>query len=63
MANWCLVCGRCGLAFAESVIADATLGNFLFPAKPTLPIGGKEFECPRCLRKAIYETSDYIYRA
>ena len=62
MPIWCLQCGSCGFNFAESVIPDNTI-SFFFPVKPALPIGGSEFECPHCGRKAVYESSDYIYRA
>ena len=62
MASWWLRCGNCELTFAESVI-DNTIWSFLLPAKPTLPVGGSDFECPHCGRKAIDESRDYIYHA
>ena len=64
MPSWFLQCGSCGLTFAESVIADKTIWTFLFPAaKPALPVGGSDFDCPHCGHKAVYETTDFIYRA
>jgi DNA-directed RNA polymerase subunit RPC12/RpoP len=65
MSSWNLPCRNCKALFAESAIAEdqALLWRMFFPAKPKLPSGGSEFECPHCGHKAVYETSDYVYRA
>jgi hypothetical protein len=63
MATWCLQCGSCALSFADSVIPDNALWGIFFPPKPVLPVGGREFQCPHCGHSAVYESSDFIYRA
>jgi len=46
-----------GLAAVELLI------RIFFPAKPALPVGGSELEGRHCGQKAVFETTDFIYRA
>ena len=60
MAAWGLKCANCNKQFAQLAIED-TLEGYFFPAKSAFPVGGKEFECPNCGRKATYQRTDFVY--
>lgn len=61
MANWTLTCKRCSRAFKHSQIKD-TLENYFMPAKPDVPAGGAECECPHCGAKFRYQKDDLTYQ-
>ncbi|HTX13940.1 MAG TPA: hypothetical protein VMD77_01510 [Candidatus Baltobacteraceae bacterium] len=62
MANWGLTCKGCGATFRYSEITEATLEDYLMPAKPDIPLEGMERECPRCKAKFTYQKSELIYQ-
>ena len=60
MAAWGFTCANCNKQFAQFEIED-TVENYFFPEKPDFPKGGKEFECPNCGHKAMYQRIDLAY--
>jgi hypothetical protein len=60
MASWVLTCRRCHQRLAQFNIED-NLENLFEPAKPDFPSCGKEFECPNCGQKTVYERTDLLY--
>jgi DNA-directed RNA polymerase subunit RPC12/RpoP len=57
MAAWVFTCANCDKQLAQFEIEN-TVENYFFPEKPDFPKGGKEFECPNCGHKAMYQRSD-----
>jgi DNA-directed RNA polymerase subunit RPC12/RpoP len=62
MAAWGFTCANCNKQFAQFRTEDTVEGYF-FPAKSDFPKGGKEFECPNCGHKAMYQRTDLDYMA
>ncbi len=62
MSNWALKCKQCGSPFTFAEIED-TLENYFLPARPVLPKEGLLQECPSCLTKLSYLSTELIYRA
>jgi len=60
MAAWGLGCVNCNQRLAQFAIEDL-LENLFLPEKPSFPKGGKEFECPNCGHKAMYQRKDLAY--
>ena len=60
MAAWHLSCRNCNQRLARLDIED-DFENLYLPARPDLPKGGKEFECPNCGHKAVYHQTDVTY--
>jgi len=62
MASWNLTCRDCKNVFHHSDIDDTSvMARWFGDPKPMFPVGGLEFECPNCGRKAVYERTDLIY--
>jgi DNA-directed RNA polymerase subunit RPC12/RpoP len=60
MASWGFTCANFNKQFAQFRIED-TLESYFFPEEPDFPKGGKEFECPNCGHKAMYQRIDLAY--
>jgi DNA-directed RNA polymerase subunit RPC12/RpoP len=61
MAAWVLACVNCKFKFLHSKIGELRLLDFLDPAKPDMPEGGVELECPNCGHRGVYRRTDLTY--
>lgn len=55
MLCWVLACKKCHLKFEHSGIEETGILGLEIPLKPSFPVGGASFKCPKCGYMATYQ--------
>jgi len=61
MPRWTWTCKNCNFPFTHTYIVESNVFHYMEPAKPEIPYGGEEHECPNCGHKAVYHRTELTY--